>query len=325
MLVGTRRSDGRTPRHAVRSGVADESRSRRRPSSMELVRPGALRLDEPVSTFFGSGAAPIATPSRCAICSSTRPGSRRACSMRRRADAASSSTTSAPSPLEYAPRTQSIYSDLGFILLGFLADDRGGAPLADCSSGWQVRRVVDVAGVGAGRRTSRPFGLAPDIRGRRGADAADGRRTRGAGACSSARCTTTTPPRWAASPATPDCSAPRRQSAPSRAQSCAPLRGEAEPAAAVFAGAGPRVHDQEHGARQLARARLGYDAADLVVRHAACRRRRSATSGSPARRSGSIRSAIAISCCSPTASCGGGTLDEMRTVRRAFHDALGDV
>jgi CubicO group peptidase (beta-lactamase class C family) len=31
--------------------------------------------------------------------------------------------------LEYAPRTKSVYSDLGFILLGFLAEDRGGAPL----------------------------------------------------------------------------------------------------------------------------------------------------------------------------------------------------
>src|SRR5262252_5340949 len=31
--------------------------------------------------------------------------------------------------LEYAPRTQSIYSDLGFILLGFLAADRGKAAL----------------------------------------------------------------------------------------------------------------------------------------------------------------------------------------------------
>lgn len=31
--------------------------------------------------------------------------------------------------LEYAPRTQSIYSDLGFILLGFLAADRGNASL----------------------------------------------------------------------------------------------------------------------------------------------------------------------------------------------------
>ena len=34
-------------------------------------------------------------------------------------------------PLEYPPRTQSMYSDLGFILLGFLAEDRGGASLAD--------------------------------------------------------------------------------------------------------------------------------------------------------------------------------------------------
>jgi serine-type D-Ala-D-Ala carboxypeptidase len=32
-------------------------------------------------------------------------------------------------PLEYAPRTRSIYSDLGFILLGFLAADRGRAPM----------------------------------------------------------------------------------------------------------------------------------------------------------------------------------------------------
>ena len=32
-------------------------------------------------------------------------------------------------PLEYTPRTKSIYSDLGFILLGFLGTDRGGAPL----------------------------------------------------------------------------------------------------------------------------------------------------------------------------------------------------
>jgi CubicO group peptidase (beta-lactamase class C family) len=32
-------------------------------------------------------------------------------------------------PLEYEPRTRSIYSDLGFILLGFLAEDAGGASL----------------------------------------------------------------------------------------------------------------------------------------------------------------------------------------------------
>jgi CubicO group peptidase (beta-lactamase class C family) len=33
-------------------------------------------------------------------------------------------------PLEYAPRTQSVYSDLGFILLGFMLDDAGGSRTA---------------------------------------------------------------------------------------------------------------------------------------------------------------------------------------------------
>jgi CubicO group peptidase (beta-lactamase class C family) len=40
-------------------------------------------------------------------------------------------------PLEYAPRSGSVYSDLGFILLGFLAADRGSARFAD-----QVERVL---------------------------------------------------------------------------------------------------------------------------------------------------------------------------------------
>ncbi len=34
-------------------------------------------------------------------------------------------------PLEYVPRTASIYSDLGFLLLGFVLADRGGSPLQD--------------------------------------------------------------------------------------------------------------------------------------------------------------------------------------------------
>ena len=33
-------------------------------------------------------------------------------------------------PLEYPPRTRSIYSDLGFILLGFALEDRGSAALS---------------------------------------------------------------------------------------------------------------------------------------------------------------------------------------------------
>jgi CubicO group peptidase (beta-lactamase class C family) len=32
-------------------------------------------------------------------------------------------------PLEYRPRSQAVYSDLGFILLGFIVEDAGGAPL----------------------------------------------------------------------------------------------------------------------------------------------------------------------------------------------------
>src|SRR5262249_26212958 len=34
-------------------------------------------------------------------------------------------------PLEYAPRTQSIYSDLGFILLAFILEDAYGRPFAE--------------------------------------------------------------------------------------------------------------------------------------------------------------------------------------------------
>ena len=45
-------------------------------------------------------------------------------------------------------------------------------------------------------------------------------------------------------------------------------RGDATVAAAVLARTGPPVHHEEHGARQFARAGLGYDAADFVVRHA---------------------------------------------------------
>lgn len=41
-------------------------------------------------------------------------------------------------PLEYPPRSASVYSDLGFILLGFCAERAGGAPLAD-----QTTRIID--------------------------------------------------------------------------------------------------------------------------------------------------------------------------------------
>lgn len=40
-------------------------------------------------------------------------------------------------PLEYAPRTRELYSDLDFILLGFVIEDVGGATLADQFDGWR--------------------------------------------------------------------------------------------------------------------------------------------------------------------------------------------
>ncbi len=98
---------------------------------MDLVRDGALRLEEPVSAFFAEW----------------RGADRQAVTVGDLLEHASglpARLVDAPpagrrefehdicaTPLEYPPRTQSIYSDLGFILLGFLAADRGGAPLAE--------------------------------------------------------------------------------------------------------------------------------------------------------------------------------------------------
>ena len=72
--------------------------------------------------------------------------------------------------LEYAPRTKSIYSDLGFILLGFLAADRGGAPLSELFE--RIRRRIDGADAvlqygipeSAADRTAPTEPLAEDIR-----------------------------------------------------------------------------------------------------------------------------------------------------------------
>ena len=46
-------------------------------------------------------------------------------------------------PLEYPPRTQSIYSDLGFILLAFIVEDVGKATFAA-----RLRRVEAAARAG---------------------------------------------------------------------------------------------------------------------------------------------------------------------------------
>jgi CubicO group peptidase (beta-lactamase class C family) len=59
-------------------------------------------------------------------------------------------------PLEYAPREKSIYSDLGFILLGFLIEDAGGASLSD-----QFDTLCSTLPVAS---SSLRFGLPSDLR-----------------------------------------------------------------------------------------------------------------------------------------------------------------
>jgi len=98
---------------------------------MELVRTGALRLGEPVSAFFtdwrgvdrdGATVRDLlehasGLPARLI---DVPPATRR-----------EFEHDIATIALEYPPRSASIYSDLGFILLGFLAADRGGRSLPE--------------------------------------------------------------------------------------------------------------------------------------------------------------------------------------------------
>jgi CubicO group peptidase (beta-lactamase class C family) len=119
---------------------------------MELVRTSRIRLEDPVSACFNEwrGADREQATIRdllehasglAARLVDAPPASRREfehdiCRMK----------------LEYVPRTQSVYSDLDFILLGFLAADRGGAPLQELIA----RIPVDAAAL--------TFDLAPDLR-----------------------------------------------------------------------------------------------------------------------------------------------------------------
>ena len=98
--------------------------------AMELVLAGTLRLEEPLTGFFDDW----------------RGADRETVTVRDLLEHASglpARLIDAPPdtrrefehdigviPLEYAPRSASIYSDLGFLLLGFLIADRGRRPLA---------------------------------------------------------------------------------------------------------------------------------------------------------------------------------------------------
>ena len=126
---------------------------------MELVRTGALSLDAPVAEFFADW----------------RGDDRAAVTLRDLLEHASglpARLVDLPPAtrrefeyeigtirLEYQPRTQSIYSDLGFLLLGFLAADVGGAPLDVL-----FERTPPIARLKASRDSDLAFGVPVDVR-----------------------------------------------------------------------------------------------------------------------------------------------------------------
>jgi CubicO group peptidase (beta-lactamase class C family) len=126
---------------------------------MQLVQVGLLRLDEPISSFFNEW----------------RGADRHAVNVRDMLEHASGLAARLTDPpgdgrrefehdictmeLEYEPRTSSLYSDLGFILLGFIVADRAGRSLED-----QIRLAADTA---EARRRAAPT-LAMDADRRRG-------------------------------------------------------------------------------------------------------------------------------------------------------------
>lgn len=126
---------------------------------MRLVATGLVRLDEPVDAAFDEW----------------RGADRKAATIRdllehaaglsaRLIDAAPEGRREfeheiATMPLEYALRTRSVYSDLGFVLLGFLVADRGGASLdgqfADCMRRLRIDGLMFRLPAG-GRRLAAP-------------------------------------------------------------------------------------------------------------------------------------------------------------------------
>lgn len=275
---------------------------------MALLRDGAVRLDEPVSAFFNEwrGADRDAVTVRDLLeHASGLPA--------RLIDAAPASRREfehdicAP-PLEYAPRTQSIYSDLGFILLGFLAAERGGAPLAELFT--RIDTVMT-------------FGLSPDVR-RRAAPTRplddDSRRGRDligevhdsyaaalGGAAGHAGL-------FASAPAAGDFARSILRAA----------RGD-ETLPAPFSPALVRLFITKSTVPGSSRA-LGWD---TMLPSSSCGTRMSPQAFGHVGYTGTslwidpVRDRYFVLFTNRVFS--GGTLDEMRTVRRAFHDALGDI
>jgi CubicO group peptidase (beta-lactamase class C family) len=132
---------------------------------MQIVARGALDIREPVATFFAEWrgqdreAATVQdllehSAGLAARLVDRPPHGRREfehdiCTMR----------------LEYPPRAKSIYSDLGFILLGFIAEDRGRASLASQFDAIAAR-LLSLAGINAATDHLLTFGVREALRAR---------------------------------------------------------------------------------------------------------------------------------------------------------------
>jgi CubicO group peptidase (beta-lactamase class C family) len=128
---------------------------------MELVGTARVRLDDPVSTFFAEWRG--ADRERVTVRDLLEHASGLAA---RLVDAPPASRREFEHDicrmvLEYEPRTQSIYSDLDFILVGFLAADRGGAPLPELFDRITVRLKPDTT---YAEIASLTFDLPPDAK-----------------------------------------------------------------------------------------------------------------------------------------------------------------
>ena len=283
------RSRGRLRRQStpLRSRLADQGDRDDDASSMDLVERGALRLEEPVSRFFDEW----------------RGADREGVTVRDLLEHASglpARLLDAPPcerrefeheicdiPLEYAPRTTSIYSDLGFILLGI--------------SRWPIAAVAPLD-QSFERSWSEPF-RRRDVRTRDLTMRRARPRRRG-------RWTTTRDADGLLSGEVHDNyaaalggvaghaglfgSAPA--SAPSRAACFSAARGAIR-AATPFSPAIVRTFTTRAPSRAARARSAGIRCCRLRRAARGCRPRRSATSASPARRCGSTRNAIAISCC----------------------------
>jgi len=219
--------------------------------------------------------------------------------------------------LEYAPRTRSIYSDLGFILLGFIAEQRGGATLPQQFANVMVRLT------GFSRSHPLTFELDTDLRRRAAPTVAmddDARRGR--------TLTGEVHDNYAAALGGAAGHAGLFGTAPAVGQFArlvlAAARGD-QRLPAPFTPALVRTFTTKSSVPASSRA-LGWD---TMLPSSSCGGRMSAAAFGHVGFTGTSlwidpgrdRYFVLLT----NRAAGGGTLDEMRAVRREFHDALGDV